>query len=146
MTAADRRTAAREAMLAVAEARDIPVTVRQVDELLSAAETELTRRRPFAPSSWVAAGPTRAALQGLVAGGWPLTYLAQRLDWTTTEVSQRMRRPRVTAATEAQTLALEADLRGVDPLAAGVPELAYRKARNLAVRRGWAGATVEEAA
>jgi len=141
-----RRTAARKAMLDLAEANDIPVTVRQLDELLAAAESAFTRRPPAIPSTWVAAGTTRRILQGLVAAGWPLTYLAQRLDSTPTELSQRMRRAHVTAVTEGQTLAVAAELRGVDPLASGVPELACRKARNLAARRGWTSSVVEEGA
>ncbi|MGE7437560.1 hypothetical protein [Kitasatospora sp. NPDC001175] len=137
--------AALRAMLRAADRHRIPVNVRQVGLLLAAAAEHLQvdpstqAEAPCAPQSgWVPAERTAAALRSLVAGGWPLTYLAPRAGKTVAELSALMRRrPHVTARTEAAVLALEAALRGVDPVEAGVPVLAARKARNWAQREGW---------
>jgi len=141
------RDAALDAMLQAAERHDMPITVQQVIELRNAAADALYPARVRAPQAgWVDAARSTAELRSLIAAGWPLTYLAPRLGATVTELSQRMRRRQVTARTEAETLALVGELRGVDPLAAGVPELACRKARNLAARRGWTSSVIEEGA
>jgi hypothetical protein len=151
-----RRDAALRAMLNTADRQDIPVSVRQVEALLEAAaehlQTELpapdSAAAPRAPQSgWVPAERTAAALRSLIADGWPLTYLAPRMGKTTAELSGVMRRrPHVTVRTEKAVLALEVELRGVDPVAAGVPPLASRKARNWAQREGWAQLRRERAA
>ncbi|WP_354643919.1 hypothetical protein [Kitasatospora camelliae] len=131
MPTPNRRASARAAMIAVAEAQDIPVTVRQVEALLAAAESALL--------TWVDATPTQQALYELRAAGWTLPYLAARLGTSSAEIGQRMRRRHVTPRVEEQTLRLAAELKDVDPVSAGLSQSAVRMARTWASRRTQVG-------
>lgn len=83
----------------------------------------------------VPAGPTLAAVEEMLAAGWPLDRQATEAGVTAWSMSQLPRRTVVEAATEAKIVALAARLRGVDPLGCGVSARSAARARNQAVRR-----------
>lgn len=155
-----RHTAALAAMLRAADRQGMAVTVRQVEELLSAAAphfevrveervvVEVERevvvrecrrihvRRATLPTN-VPAGPTVAVLRELVASGFPLMHLARMLHTGGTELTQLMQREHVRPGTEQRVLELGERLRGTDPLGWGVSPSGVVRARNYAARHGW---------
>ena len=152
-----RREAALAAMLRQADREGMAVTIRQIEGLLAAAVPHLAEvrveervvievdvrecrrihaRRPTLSTN-VPAGPTIAALQELVASGFPLQHLARMLQTGGTELTQLMQREHVRPATERRVLELGERLRGTDPLQSGVTRQGMTRARNHAARRGW---------
>ncbi|MFK8851282.1 hypothetical protein [Streptomyces sp. Ac-502] len=81
---------------------------------------------------------TRRRLQALVAAGWPQHHLAVRLGMTDTNFGSTLRRARVVLRTARAVRALYDQLWRTDPREHGVDAQAYSRARNHAMRQGWA--------
>ena len=147
-----RRDEARDALLAAAERLDLPLTVRQVDELVVAVVPFLARVPPpprrvpgRVERSPVPAGPTVAAVEGLLAEGWPLSWQAQEAGMNHSELSRVLRRATVYRRTEEKVLGMAGRLRGRDPVECGVAPRVVVRARNEAARRRAALAAGEAA-
>lgn len=81
---------------------------------------------------------TRRRVQALVAAGWSVAQLAQRLGRERTNFWVTVSKARVELGTEREVQKLYDQLWRADPLAHGVAPNAVSRARNLAKARGWA--------
>lgn len=97
-------------------------------------------KRPEGGRTKTDATGTRRRIQALVAAGWPLTQLAQRLDVKPANfrITLTGSSPYVTASTAIKVRALYRQLCGTDPIAAGVQRRYVDESRAWARRQQWA--------
>jgi len=77
-------------------------------------------------------------IQTLAADGFPITYLAGRLDLNATNLSRIARRSNIEAGTARAVAGLFFELANTDPAAVGIPARNITYIRNWAAKKGWA--------
>lgn len=141
-----RREEALAALTEAVDRMDLPLTVKQVERLMTAVEPFLARVPPpprlvdgKEDRHPVPSGPTITAIVDVLEAGWPLAWQAREAGLKASDMSQVLKRDRVYRRTEERVLAMAARLKGLDPEAAGVARRVAVRARNEAARRRAAG-------
>jgi len=97
----------------------------------------LDLRGPNSKSDEVHIGPSLRLLRSLVAEGFSVSFIADRMGMGQPELSVLMSRVFITPAMEARVRLVFAELAGRDPLALGVHPRGVTRARNRARAEGW---------
>lgn len=97
----------------------------------------LDLRGPNSKSSEVHIGPTLRLLRSLVAEGFSVSFIAERMGMGQPELSGLMSRVFITPGMEARVRLVFAELAGRDPLALGVHPRGVTRARNRGRAEGW---------
>lgn len=97
----------------------------------------LDLRAPDSRAAEVHIGPTLRLLRSLVAEGFSVSFIAERMGMGQPELSVLMSRVFITPAMEARVRLVFAELAGRDPLALGVHPRGVTRARNRARAEGW---------
>ena len=97
----------------------------------------LDLRGPNSKTGEVHIGPSLRLLRSLVAEGFSVSFIADRMGMGQPELSVLMSRVFITAAMETRVHRVFAELAGRDPLALGVHPRGVTRARNRARAEGW---------
>lgn len=121
-----------EAAAGIAEQLDIPVTMRQLEALITAAAPHIVRRLGTVPGR-----PTHRLVHSLIAAGWTQSALASRVGMSTTDFSQMMSRPALLPRTATVVARVFVELHGTDPAEHGVGPKGVTRSLNAARVNGW---------
>lgn len=97
----------------------------------------LPMQTPGTKAGEIRIGPSLRLLRSLMAEGFSVSFIAARMGMGQSELSLLMNRMWVTTAMDRRIRLAFLDLAGRDPLALGVHQRGYTRARNRARVEGW---------